>query len=855
MVSCCSDSRSRCRPSTTSTKKIKDSLVPLQWSTVFVKDPTRWVEAVSGSFDVFFALLAREVHDWTYHRPSWGFLDDRRLEMGSAAAFWSWRACHLLAALRGNLLVVSPRHARRSKATNSTLQTNLTRDDVLAFRSDSKLKRCLRAADLCQKYLDLVAVDQGESERLLSCVMKEAGHGLPDVVASVDGQNLVTGPDVCAQAALYMQERGTDRMDRLSLDAAEIKRVDARCGQLMDQCRALWRERWNENHAPYTIADLELAVRSIDSSKSALGLPRAAINSMCEGSAALQLACQNRSRFFMIVPSFLKSGRVFHVHKKGKPCLLLSSYRTIVLSSPDLSIAEALWGARCTDDLWAAAGETQFGRRDALLVSVVELDASRIRQFQGLPDGVLYTDEKDAFTTTWPEHVVCQLHDVVGLAGEDLALSWSFLQDSTVSVAGKYARSCNTRLRMGMPEGRLLSPAFFVVAAASLQKASQHMPCLQGLDPPEEAVVAYLQHKDLSDAVLPDMQTCRRVTAMACEGTIPWSQAMESLPSDADRLLALDLASPTRVTLAQYLDDNKLKASSWGALQSVASTASKCLLQLKAELTFGPKKTEYMGRGFCTRLPLDCGYGSAKICTRHVGLGIPMDEDVSMSGLMLQTEHRGDHGWSRALTAFRMLGLPPCAAIATLQSRVLPTACYGAALLIVRPDWQTRLNALQHRWLQALFGLTKKVPRVALLAAVGWPWRLSTLVTQHILLLLARLQSCDPHSETFKVHVLAADCPVSWSYMAHELADKLRIPCWLDFCNGVIPANRSAYKQAWVSYRALITDTLQRDESAWQTCEEQRVGSSRIPPWCNASSWQQLADWTDQYFPGARQEP
>ena len=56
--------------------------------------------------------------------------------------------------------------------------------------------------------------------------------------------------------------------------------------------------------------------------------------------------------------------------------------------------------------------------------------------------------------------------------------------------------------------------------------------------------------------------------------------------------------------------------------------------------SYGPKKTEYLARGFRTRLPLDCGYGSAHICVRHEGLGVPMDEDVSMTGLMLQVEHR-----------------------------------------------------------------------------------------------------------------------------------------------------------------------------------------------------------------------
>ena len=372
-------------------------------------------------------------------------------------------------------------------------------------------------------------------------MLKDSGHGLPDVVLSLTDQGFIAGPDVCNEAARYLQQRGVDRPDRLSLDVSSINGLNSKCQSLIDECRSIWRARWCERHVPYTTGDLELALKALDFGKSSMGIPRSALQDLSVGSAALQLACQNRARFFMRVPCLLKMGRVFHIHKRGKPRLQLSSYRTIVLSSPDLSLAEALWAAQCVEDLWAVAGEEQFGKRDAMMVCAMDVDASRIREFLGLPNGTLFTDERDAFTTTWPQDVVCKLHDLVGLGGEDLVLGWSFLQDATVSVSGKHARSLDVHLELGMPEGRLLSPAFFVVGAASLRASVADTPCVLGLDPPEEAIQAYLSSKDSSDSCFPDLILCRHLAGSVLDGSISWLQAMQSVQSDADRLLLLDL--------------------------------------------------------------------------------------------------------------------------------------------------------------------------------------------------------------------------------------------------------------------------------------------------------------------------
>ena len=195
-----------------------------------------------------------------------------------------------------------------------------------------------------------------------------------------------------------------------------------------------------------------------------------------------------------------------------------------------------------------------------------------------------------------------------------------------------------------------------------------------------------------------------------------------------------------------------------------------------------------------------------------------------------------------------MLHLPPRAAVATLQSRVLPKACFGAALLLVRPDWQTRLNAVQDRWLMQLFGLTVKRPRISLLAAVGKPRRLSTLVAHQAMTLLARMQSCSVGSETFKIHVLAKQCPVSWSSAVLNFLARHELPSWLEFCDCNIPTERSEYKRLLAQYKQLGSNVLQSCELAWQVEEEQGIGLSNIPAIFDANSWPELDAWATQHL-------
>ena len=155
----------RCWPAIESKRDVNGARKSLHRSCVFSRDSALWLHAVQSSVEQFFALVAREINDWTYHQPSWAFQHESRLEIGAAAGFGIWRACHLLVAFREGLVRIVPRGDRRQRSHNLQRQSDLTSSDVAWFRSSSRQARSFGAAEACEKYLNLVASNQGEAER------------------------------------------------------------------------------------------------------------------------------------------------------------------------------------------------------------------------------------------------------------------------------------------------------------------------------------------------------------------------------------------------------------------------------------------------------------------------------------------------------------------------------------------------------------------------------------------------------------------------------------------------------------------------------------------------------------------
>ncbi|CAK0906661.1 unnamed protein product [Prorocentrum cordatum] len=433
-----------------------------------------------------------------------------------------------------------------------------------------------------------------------------------------------------------------------------------------------------------------------------------------------------------------------------------SSYRTLSTNTVELRLAEELVALLRKDSIWAVARQVRLIRADL-----------------GLPLGELFTDLAGTFDTGHPPALILSFADGAGLTREDLMLAAGMVQGSAVHVVPRAAQSHPVHLEVGMPEGRRLAPAFFVCTAQCFSKVLDPLRYAGvGLNPFEAAVLAYHMHAQaVASDVIPGIPWCTSVAAACEQGQCAWGDAMRQAPSHADQCSLLDVAAPIRIGLTQFIDDNCCRSSSRGGLVMSAQLVRSAVASFRGSLRLGPGKTECMAQGIPDERPID----DIHFVQQCVALGIPIEAGARMIGLMRRIEGRAQTAWDSALMGIELLGLPLQAALASLRGRVQPRACHGTALLLVRGDWEARLDAVFDRWVSRLLELSSPVPRVDLLREVGRPWRLSTRTLRDALALQARVEAlpmdCDPR----RVSSVAAGCASSWTAAVGRCAAALQV--------------------------------------------------------------------------------
>ena len=92
-------------------------------------------------------------------------------------------------------------------------------------------------------------------------------------------------------------------------------------------------------------------------------------------------------------------------------------------------------------------------------------------------------DLEEAFDTVWQPDIICRAHEIPNLSCEDLGLVSAMLAENQVSVRTIAFQSEAVPCHVGVPEGRKLSPAFFVAAASVFSKVASEDIIGVGLDP------------------------------------------------------------------------------------------------------------------------------------------------------------------------------------------------------------------------------------------------------------------------------------------------------------------------------------------------------------------------------------
>ncbi|CAK0856089.1 unnamed protein product, partial [Prorocentrum cordatum] len=767
----------------------------------FERDPDGWRVAQEALGD-FMGLAAEEVERWTTHRATWQPAPVSRMQCAAEIASWLWRASMYLAAACGQLMRTS---TPKRTTPRQSAKTELVAQEVQAGRRATAAIAAADAQRRADRYIGLVMDDPGEAGKYLSRLTAKRGIGLPSAMEDyAEPGKFLHGASVLEGAAAYIASRGRGRENLLThVQRGRLREVEQRCSDVLGRQRDQWRSRWCEDHRPYTTDDLEAACGKVKIGKASAGLPYASIKTTTHVCARLQLAVQNLSRFLMVVPQCWKCQPTFHSHSRGRPVHQYSSYRTLSANTLELRIAEEMWAAACEERLWTAAGEEQLGRGDSLVAAVMGLDVRRMRCEQGLPLGELFTDLAEAFDTA---------HDLVAAAG--------MLEGSVIKVVSPHAQARPVELGGGVPEGRRPAPALFACSARRFGRVLEEEGFLGvGLDPPEEAVFSLaLQPAPEAEEAAPDVAWCIAEARACGEDDGRWRTAMAAARTRDEQLTLLDAASTVRLGITQFMDDNCVRASCRGALKEALTRTLDAVARLRGQLRFGLGKTECIAQGFADTRAIE----RVVFVPCHVALGLPMDPAGRLTELLQQEEGRAIAAWGSALLGIELVGLPLRAALAALGGRVLPRACHGASLLVVRKDWDTRLDAVYDRWVVRFLELVKPVPRVALLREIGFPWRLSTRVLRDALALLAWVEALAAASSPRRVAGVAAGFATTWAATVKQHAVALGIQDlrgWAAARAAGQPETltRQARKRLIRRYiRLEVAPPLQRREEAWR---------------------------------------
>eukprot|EP00959_Pyramimonas_sp_CCMP1952_P119828 2505423-Pyramimonas_sp.AAC.1 len=223
--------------------------------------------------------------------------------------------------------------------------------------------------------------------------------------------------------------------------------------------------QWDPEEA-YTLAEAGQALRRIRLRAQCRGLPYAILHSTHVGVLESLLHLATLSLRLGRLPGLWLVQDNYHSHKDGKPRVDYGGYRVLALCSAEGRFAEELWGGRGRALLQGGLGALQDAGGDSLVSSLLDQEVAAICASQGRPCADVFADEAEAFDSQDRTEALVAMHDRAGITGRQWLLAESMLKDTTVVVAGRGGRTRPFRPRVGMPEGRGLSPAQYSLANA-----------------------------------------------------------------------------------------------------------------------------------------------------------------------------------------------------------------------------------------------------------------------------------------------------------------------------------------------------------------------------------------------------
>ena len=572
----------------------------------------------------------------------------------------------------------------------------------------------------------------------------------------------------------------------------------------------------------YTMDELDNILKQISGSKYALRGSLASLKHSGPGGRLLLLGLNNCQLAWQIAAN-LTTMRGLNPVRKGTSNLITSSkaLRPVCQATDMAAVTDCLYLSRHKNKIMQYWGNNQYGGRFeslAPVVSVVLLGQLRIQA--GLPLWLNFGDEEGGFDVV-PKNDIRLGAFLAGVCGRSWMLLDDILSQDAVCIALMGLVSAFHSPEAGVGQGRRRSLSDFNLAARPLHDLVTSAG--PGAAMPSSALPSRLlraaSQRTPPTNHLHDLAFCAAVLPQLVESfERSLHQAvvfLATVPSAADRLALVDGITGVKISILQYVDDNAVPTSSCPQACLFWNTCEQYTRQRGPRFNLAAHKSACMPVGE-TQLPGPeelPRYLRARppVVSSYKYLGFLLDHGFTFQRHFEQAMAIFDKAFFKLRSALASLHLPWIVCPATVPPRVESVALNGLGLCINVPGAENALNRMQASWAKYILDISEHPYGnwPALVAEVGWPWRLGTRMLADAILLEARISLLPLDIPAYQALRLAQGSALpSWASHVHQLRKRLGdlpdIVSWLGTIPNSLRSNATLRKSAVRSYRLQV---------------------------------------------------
>ena len=352
--------------------------------------------------------------------------------------------------------------------------------------------------------------------------------------------------------------------------------------------------------------------------------------------------------------------------------------------------------------------------------------------------------------------------------------------------------------KVDVPEGKTLSALEYCLqAAAECEELAVDTGMGIGLDPPKCALRAFYAARDGKDAVFLDTEEVDTWLTVLTTGHPDWDNVMRSASSDAVRLAILSRVSKTTIGPRVYVDDLRVKLESRAQAVVAVKLIKESADKHHATIKYGITGTAILAQGFKDRRPID----QACFTDLYTGLGFLRRPDVPPWPHLNLVDTRARQLLNRHMSLFEHFNFAFWAVNRCVSMCTQPASCFGLALCINCPTFQSCVNKIQMRWAKRILGLQAQLPLVVLLYELGWEQRLATYYWGMAVMLLQRSRVNPKYRSLAEILTVAAQHSGTWTEAVETFMRRHCIRPFRELYRNHVKKSPSSLKRSLREYR------------------------------------------------------